>query len=30
MLASNANYKYQEGLDTMLYGVEAVLLYMRR
>jgi len=29
MLAANANYQYQDGLDTMLYGVEAVLSYMR-
>lgn len=29
MLAANVNYKYQDGLDTMLYGVEAVLSYIR-
>ncbi len=29
MLAANTNYKYQDGLSTMLYGVEAVLTYMR-
>ena len=28
MLASNSNYKYQDGMDTMLYGVKAVLEYM--
>lgn len=30
MLAANANYKYQDGLDTMLYGVEAVISNMKR
>ena len=29
MLTANANYKYQDGLDTMLYGVEAVLARMK-
>lgn len=29
MLAANTNYKYQDGLDTMLYGVGAVLAYMK-
>lgn len=29
MLAANANYKYQEGLDAMLYGVQAVLACMK-
>ncbi|MDE5825080.1 MAG: TetR/AcrR family transcriptional regulator [Lachnospiraceae bacterium] len=29
MLAANTNYKYQDGLDTMLYGVEAVLTCMK-
>lgn len=29
MLAANANYKYQDGLDAMLYGVEAISSYMR-
>lgn len=29
MLAANANYKYQDGLDTMLYGVEAIIAGMR-
>ena len=29
MLAANVNYKYQDGLDTMLYGVGAILSYMR-
>lgn len=28
MLAVNVNYKYQDGLDTMLYGVGAILAYM--
>lgn len=28
MLAANVNYKYQDGLDAMLYGVEAVLAYI--
>lgn len=29
MLAAHANYKYQDGLDTMLYGVGAVLACMK-
>ena len=29
MLASNANYKYQDGLGTVLYGVKAILSYMK-
>ncbi len=29
MLAANVNYKYQEGLDTMLYGVEAIMACMK-
>ena len=29
MLAANVNYNYQNGLDTMLYGVGAILSYMR-
>ncbi|MDE6052755.1 MAG: TetR/AcrR family transcriptional regulator [Lachnospiraceae bacterium] len=29
VLAANANYKYQDGLDTMLYGIEAVLTCMK-
>lgn len=29
MLAMNANYKYQKGLDTMLAGVRAVLAYIK-
>lgn len=29
MLASNVNYKYQEGLDAMLYGVQAISSYMQ-
>ena len=29
MLTANANYKYQDGLDTMLYGVEAILNHMK-
>lgn len=29
MLAINASYKYQDALDTMLYGVRAVLEYMK-
>ncbi|MDE7418372.1 MAG: TetR/AcrR family transcriptional regulator [Lachnospiraceae bacterium] len=29
MLAANTNYKYQDGLDTMLYGVEALLTCMK-
>lgn len=29
MLASNVNYKYQDGLDTMLYGIEAILACMK-
>lgn len=29
MLASNANYKYQDGLNTMLYGIKAISSYMK-
>lgn len=29
MLAANVNYKYQDGLDTMLYGIRAILSYMK-
>jgi len=29
MLAANADYPYQEAFDTMLYGVRAVLEYMK-
>lgn len=29
MLAANIDYKYQDGLDTLLYGAEAVSAYMR-
>ena len=29
MLAANVNYKYQEGLNTLLYGVEALVSYMK-
>lgn len=29
MLAANRNYKYRDGLNMMLYGVEAILSYMR-
>lgn len=29
MLAANVNYKYQDGLDTLLYGVEALVSYIR-
>lgn len=29
MLALNTGYKYQDALDTMLYGVRAVLEYMK-
>lgn len=28
MLATNVNYKYQDGLKTMMYGVEAITAYM--
>lgn len=28
MLASHVNYKYQDGLKTMMYGVNAILAYM--
>lgn len=28
MLASNVNYKYQDGLKTMMYGVSAISSYM--
>lgn len=30
ILTANANYKYKDGLDTMLYGVEAVIAGMKR
>ena len=30
MLASNMGYKYQDGLRTMLYGVRAMLEYMKK
>lgn len=30
MLASNMGYKYQDGLNTMLYGVQALLNYMQK
>lgn len=29
MLAANVNYKYQDGLDTLLYGVEALVSDIR-
>lgn len=29
MLASNVNYKYQDGLKTMMYGVNAISAYMK-
>ncbi len=29
MLAANTNYRYQDGLDTILYGIDAVLSYMK-
>lgn len=29
MLASDMNYKYQDGLNAMLYGIEAITAYMR-
>ena len=29
ILAANVNYKYQDGLDTLLYGIEAIASYMR-
>ncbi|MDE6362702.1 MAG: TetR/AcrR family transcriptional regulator [Lachnospiraceae bacterium] len=29
ILAANIDYKYQDGLDTLLYGVEAISSYMR-
>lgn len=29
MLAANVNYKYQDGLGTLLYGVEALVSYIR-
>jgi len=29
MLAANVKYKYQDGLDTMLYGIEAISAYMK-
>ena len=28
ILAANRNYKYQDGLDTVLYGIEAILTYI--
>ncbi|MBQ6788125.1 MAG: TetR/AcrR family transcriptional regulator [Lachnospiraceae bacterium] len=28
MLATNVNYKYQDGLKTMMYGVEAITAHM--
>jgi len=30
ILATNIDYKYQEGLDTLLYGIEAISSYMRK
>lgn len=29
MLATNVNYKYQDGLKTMMYGVEAITEHMK-
>lgn len=29
MLAGNVNYQYQDGLNTLLYGVDAILSYMK-
>ena len=29
MLATNGNYKYQEGLNTLLCGIEALMSYIR-
>lgn len=29
MLAANENYKYQDGRDTMLYGIEAIIACMK-
>lgn len=29
MLAANVNYKYQDGRNTLLYGVEALVSYIR-
>ncbi len=29
MLATNVNYKYQDGLKTMMYGVNAIAAYMK-
>ncbi|MBO5031263.1 MAG: TetR/AcrR family transcriptional regulator [Lachnospiraceae bacterium] len=29
MLASNTNYKYQDGLNTLMYGIEAIAAYMK-
>ncbi len=29
VLASNANYKYQDGLDAMLFGIKAIVSYMQ-
>ena len=30
MLASNVNYKYQDGMKTMMYGVHAISEYMKQ
>ena len=30
ILATNIDYRYQEGLDTLLYGIEAISSYMRK
>ena len=30
ILATNIDYKSQEGLDTLLYGIEAISSYMRK
>ena len=29
MLASNVNYKYQDGLKTMMFGINAIFAYMK-
>ncbi|MEE1258147.1 MAG: TetR/AcrR family transcriptional regulator [Lachnospiraceae bacterium] len=29
VLATNVNYKYQEGMKTMMYGVDAIMEYMK-
>lgn len=29
ILATNVNYKYQDGLKTMMYGVDAITAYMK-